>query len=275
MSSASGPPRKRARPAPALVADDGGLGGLYDFLPAPDPKKDQEAKSAAENRTKKRSKLPEEDKTRVIFLDIDGVLLAAGSVETIFIDGVALPVRDKMALSDFSSTALANVRKIIERTGAGVVLSSEWRRTESMRNSIGGILRDAEIPPLRDITPILQPRPDLNPKNVDQAIIWAERRAREITKFLKEHKDITSWVALDDLDFNWADSVRQVGTNVMKCHSVVTNAQKCLLDEDAEKAVHILLEPPNLSEMDILRAQDEAVRATNEALASTKDGKLM
>ncbi|CAK0849209.1 unnamed protein product [Prorocentrum cordatum] len=84
--------RKAAPPAATPPADDGGLGGLYDFLPPPDPEKDEKAK--AEAKKKELPPLPPEDKSRVVFLDIDGVLLPAGSVETITIDGVQLPVRE-------------------------------------------------------------------------------------------------------------------------------------------------------------------------------------
>merc|ERR1719356_1408883 len=113
--------RKKAEPAP-----EASLGGLYDFLPPPDPERDAAAKAKAAK--KERPKLPPEDRSRVIFLDIDGVLLPAGSVETIFIDGVALPIRERMTENDFSAAALENLRKIVVKTGASVVLSSEWRR---------------------------------------------------------------------------------------------------------------------------------------------------
>jgi len=265
MSSSSAASRKRPRSTPPPVPDDPfAPGGLYDFLPPPDPEKDAAAKVAAEQKTRKRAQLPEEDRTKVIFLDIDGVLLAAGSVETIFIDGVALPVRSHMSEGDFSASALGALRKIVEKTGASVVLSSEWRRTESMRESIRGILKGQEMPPFRDYNPVFQPRPDL--KDHDKAIQWCERRAREIGQFLKNNKEVASWVALDDLDFYWADSVRAVGTPVIKCRSVLTNAQHCLTEEDAEKAVQILENPPNPTEEEIEIAQAEAVRFTRNAL---------
>ena len=61
-----------------------------------------------------------------------------------------------------------------------------------------------------------------------EAIIWAERRAREIGSWLKQHKEVKvyikkferclfeAWVAIDDIDFSWADSVKVVGTPLMK-----------------------------------------------------------
>merc|ERR1712224_1146763 len=142
------------------------------------------------------------------------------------IDGAAVPIRARLSDSDFSAKALDNLRNIIQQTGAAIVLSSEWRRTEAMKDSIGIALRTRGMPQLWDATPILKPRPEL--LKGDMAIVWCERRAREIGQWLKQHPDVTSWVALDDLDFDWADSVRAAGSPQMKCHSVLTNATRCL-----------------------------------------------
>lgn len=259
---ASEPSRKRPRPAPAEEADNGG--GLYDFLPPPDPEKDKAAKLLSESRAL--PALPPEDPSRVIFLDIDGVLVPAGSMEMIFIDGASLPVRSRCTDSDFSAAALGSLRTIVQQTGAGIVLSSEWRRTEEMRDSVGVSLRTRGLPQLRDFTAIHTPKAEL--LKGDPAIAWCERRAREIGTWLKQHKEVTAWVALDDLDFNWADSVREAGTPVMKCHSVLTNAKSCLTEDDAREAVRLLLNPPSLSDAEVAAHLEEAVRATKTQLGS-------
>ncbi|CAK0849795.1 unnamed protein product [Prorocentrum cordatum] len=88
---------------------------------------DAAAKDAAEKAAFSRPKLPPEDRSRVIFLDVDGVLLPSGSVDTIVVDGVALPTRDHVRESDFAISALGNLRSIVQQTGASIVLSSEWR----------------------------------------------------------------------------------------------------------------------------------------------------
>lgn len=245
------------------------MGGLYDFLPPPDPERDAAAKAAAAKRAK--PALPPEDRTKVVFLDVDGVVLPAGSVETIIVDGVALPVRERMSQEDFSASALDNLRTIVEKTGATIVLSSEWRRTEPMRNSIGVGLRSRNIPQLRGWTKVFKPRPELckPDQGTDMAIAWCERRAREIGDWLKGHPEVTAWVALDDLDFNWADSVRAVGTPLMKCRSVLTHPKYCLTEENAAEAVRILTNPPNPTEAEVEIAMAEARRLTEEALASS------
>lgn len=253
--------RKRPPPLPQLPPEEL---GLYDDLPPPDPERD--AAATAKAAKKERPKLPPEDRSKVIFLDIDGVLLPAGSVETIFIEGVALPVRERIGENDFSAAALENVRRIIERTGASLVLSSEWRRTTSMKDSIGMVLRGRGCPQLRDATLVLKGRPDL--EKYDQAIIWCERRAREIGGWLKQHPEVTDFVAIDDLDFNWADSVRITGTPQMKCRSVKTNPIHCLTEEGVEEAVRILQHTPTLTEEESAAASAEAVRLTHEALVA-------
>lgn len=259
--------RKRPRPS---ADTGGGGGGLYDFLPPPDPERDAAAKVAAEKRA--RPKLPEEDRNRVIFLDIDGVLLPQGSVETIIVDGVALPVRQRMAESDFSAAALGNLRNIIQRTGATIVLSSEWRRTEAMKDSIGMAFRQRDLPQLRDSTLIFKVRDELQKE--DAAISWCERRAREISAWLKGHPEVASWVIIDDLDFNWADSVRIAGTQLMKPRSVLTNPKMCITEEDAAEAVRIILNPPQLTEEEVAASIAESVRLTREQLLKAGEGGL-
>lgn len=236
------PAKKKQKAAPAPADDDGGLGGLYDFLPPPDPQKDEKAKVSAAANHKTRPKLPPADSSRVIFLDVDGVLLASGAVDTIVVDGVALPAKNRVQEGDFSAQALGSLRSIVQQTGAVIVLSSEWRRTEELRSSISAVLRSQDIPTFKDWTPIFQPRPEIQKVNAIYA--WCERRAREIGKWLKDHPDVNAWVALDDLDFEWADSVRQAGTPWMKIRSVHTNDKICLTEDDATEAVRLLQYPP-------------------------------
>jgi hypothetical protein len=240
------------------------LGGLYDFLPPPDPEKEAAAK--AEAAKKELPKLPEEDKTRVIFLDIDGVLLPAGSVETIFIDGAALPIRAHLVDRDFSPAAMTALRSIVQQTGASIVLSSEWRRTDSMKDSIGMGLRTHGLRQLRGSTAIFKPRPDLLDR--DPGIIWCERRAREIGAWLKQNPEVKAWVALDDLDFNWADCHREAGTPLIKYRSVLTDPHQCLTAANATEAVRLLLNPPTFSEEEAAVAVEQARYATQVALAA-------
>lgn len=267
------PRRKKPRSAPqAVIEDNSGdsLGGLYDFLPPPDPTKDAAAKAAATKNHLARPKLPPEERTRVIFLDVDGVLLPTGAVETIVVDGVPIPMRDKVSESDFAICALGNLRSIVQQTGAIIVLSSEWRRTQALQASIGAVLRSQDIPVFKDCTPIFHPKPELQESS--PIIAWCERRAREIGKWLKDHPHVTSWVALDDLDFTWADNVRSAGTPWMKIRSVHTNDKMCITEENAAEAVRILLNPPpEPKSVPKSRGLDRSSERASSALCSTED----
>lgn len=245
----------------------GGGGGLYDFLPPPDPEKDAAAKAAAETKKPQRSKLPPPDNTKVIFLDVDGVLLAQGSIDMITVEGVTLPMRQAKE-SDFSAAALGNLRSIVEETGAVIVLSSEWRRREELKNDIGAVLRHYDCPQVVDVTPIFTPKPDLQKANPVWA--WCERRAREIGHWLKGHPEVTAWVALDDLDFQMADDVRAAGTPWMKYRSVCTNPVKCMSSTDASEAVEILRNPPPEPKVIKTRVED-LTDAPSSLLVSTED----
>lgn len=244
--------RKRARkghaaapPRPGPAADagpDSDLGGLYDFLPPPDPVKDAQAQVEADKKLFARPKLPAMEPNRVIFLDVDGVLLPVGAVETVVVDGVPVPIKDTVSESDFSSAALGNLRSIVQQTGATIVLSSEWRRTDKLRSSINAVLKSQDLLGLRDATVIFSPKLEIARR--DPILAWCERRAREIGQWLKDHPEVTAWVAIDDLDFAWADAVRSVGTPWIKYRSVRTHDKRCITDDDAALAVSILLDPP-------------------------------
>eukprot|EP00933_Yihiella_yeosuensis_P040234 TRINITY_DN3448_c0_g1_i1.p1 TRINITY_DN3448_c0_g1~~TRINITY_DN3448_c0_g1_i1.p1 ORF type:complete len:272 (-),score=54.52 TRINITY_DN3448_c0_g1_i1:166-981(-) len=265
---------KRPRTEPETIADDdGGLGGLYDFLPPPDPVKDEESKAKARKleSEKQKPKLPPPDPSKVIFLDVDGVLLPSGNMEMIFIDGVALPIRAARE-ADFSRGALDHLRTIVEKTGAVIVLSSEWRRKQEMRDNLNSTLKAKEIPLLTDYTPIFFPREDLVKQRLDTAIVWAERRAREIGNWLKSHKEVKAWVAIDDIDFSWADGQKTVGTPLIKHRSVHTNPKHCITEKDATQAIQILLNPP------VILPEEEADHIalarfnTEEALSKIRAG---
>lgn len=239
-------------------------------MPPPDPAKDAAAKAAADKNQFARPKLPPENRDRVIFLDVDGVLLPTGSIDTIVVDGIALPVRDTVQESDFSIAALGNLRSIVLQTGATIVLSSEWRRTDKLRSSIQAVLKSQDIcSHFRDATPIFHPKPELAAHH--PILAWVERRAREIGKWLKDNPDVSAWVALDDLDFENADKVRYAGTPFIKYRSVCTDDKKCITEDDAKEAVRILLNPPPEPRPKRMREVEVMEDSTPAFFCSTED----
>merc|ERR1712046_309106 len=120
----------------AKTAGDDLLASLYGGLPDADPENDKQFNERAKEKETWRGyrfpPLPEKDPSRVIFLDIDGVLrpLTAGGFRAMMVDG-EWALRAETA--DFIAAAMLALRHIVEKTGAIIVLSSEWRRDEPMR----------------------------------------------------------------------------------------------------------------------------------------------
>jgi len=155
---------------------------------------------------------PREPKV-VIFLDIDGVLRSvhgrtgfAQNVRTMEVDGrrVALigdgdSSNDNFAGIDFWPQAMHALRLVVQKTRAGVVLSSDWRKQEQLVEGVNNQLAEYGMPKLYGTTP------DLDMKNV-AGVVKAlhanvrEKRAKEIRKWLRQHPNIERWVAIDDMD---------------------------------------------------------------------------
>ncbi len=113
---------------------------------------------------------------RVIFLDFDGVV-------------VCLPVEyDKTSqgrkVHALNREAVSQLNRIVERTGAVVVVSSTWRIGRPMTHLRGYLQRAGFVGKVVGVTPIDH---DLE-------------RGDEIAMWLREHPQVESYVALDDDD---------------------------------------------------------------------------
>lgn len=214
---------------------------LYEGLPAPDPEKDAVAAKLAElaNRDKDVPQLVyKEDRSKIIFLDIDGVLRplygAGFQISSIMMDGENVPIVD--GDTEFLPSAMTALRIILEQTGAAIVLSSEWRRHPTLRDGVAMNLRRKGLPPFIDETPPFERSLTGNPLRS-----FAIRRAREIGAWLRGHPEVKQWVVLDDIDLTMADEERQTGQPLMAPRFVLTEKSDCLTKQDAALAVSILL----------------------------------
>ena len=112
---------------------------------------------------------------KIIFLDIDGVL------------NVIPQGRDKYG-GIFHQHFVDNLRRIIDETGAKIVISSSWRSDgiETMRN----MWKDRNLPgEVVDVTPHLRSK------------LWEKEdlgRGDEIQWWLDRHPEITGYVIVDD-----------------------------------------------------------------------------
>lgn len=221
--------------------EDDLLESLYGGLPEADPEKDKAFKEKIEKEKESKSwhklpKLPAEDMSKAVFLDVDGVLrpLTAGGFRAMMVDGEwAL----KSETADFISGAMLALRHIILETGAIIVLSSEWRRDAPMREGVDSILKDYEMPVCASWTPTDLQR-DMGTENPFQA--FTERRAREISMWVQKNPQVRQWVVLDDINMADADAERKPGTLRMTERIVQTHRKIGLTMENAKAAVQIL-----------------------------------
>jgi len=232
--------RSRAEAAKKAKKTEVNLDDLYGGLPPPDPAKDQAMAQRLKEKENWRSHrfptLPAEDPSKVVFLDVDGVLrpLTAGGFRAMMVDG-EWALRAETA--DFISSSLLALRYIIEQTGAILVLSSEWRRDLPMREGVDNILMEYEMRPCATWTPTDLQR-DMGTDNPFKA--FTERRARDISQWLSVNPHVRQWVVIDDINMAAADEDRKPGTLLMAPRIVQTHRKIGLTLEQAKAAVKIL-----------------------------------
>merc|ERR1712107_472364 len=130
------------------------------------------------------SRIASEAPTRIIFLDIDGVLHHRD----------AAPFRHDAAEGEpdgcFLPDCLDRLRRIIDATGAMIVLSSSWRQP-SLIGEARTRLAERSLA-IYDVTPILEER----------GAMTASGRSEEINAWLHQNSDLAAaaFIALDDLD---------------------------------------------------------------------------
>lgn len=189
-----------------------------------------------EKDNKNMSTLPPEDRSKVLFLDVDGVLrpARAGGFDIQAVDGDAVQNVDT---SDFFPSAVKALRHIIERTSAKIVLSSEWRRSDALCNALSDVFVKNKVRAWSSKTV-----GTLNLESgADPVRSFAERRAREITNWLQEHeREVSGWVVLDDINLGVADEARKAQAKPMQPHLVQTWPLCGLTMGNAKTAVRIL-----------------------------------
>jgi len=236
--------KQQAERAAAKAAKEAAaaVDSLYANMPQPNLESEavsNEARmkeAAVREKASNLSNLPPEDKSKVLFLDVDGVLrpARAGGFDILSVDGDAAA---RVDTSDFFPSALKALRHILERTGAVVVLSSEWRRSEALCATLTEIFEKNGMRAWASATTTsleLEPGPD-------PVRSFAERRAREVTKWLGEHEgDVSGWVVLDDINLAIADEARKASTKCMGPRLVQTWPLCGLTMGNAKTAVRIL-----------------------------------
>lgn len=167
---------------------------------------------------------------KVVFLDIDGVLNSEASL---------------MEDESLEEALILNLKELVEKTGAEIVLSSSWRtmfnplrrlmdRLAKVGLYLYGLTPEgvswewAEKHNLKPSTRYRDTYTNWEGKKID---ITSDRGA-EIFKWLFDHKEIESFVILDDEEFDIK--------NYFPDKLIKTSYKTGLTQEDVKKAIKIL-----------------------------------
>eukprot|EP00913_Durusdinium_trenchii_P034941 g32684.t1 len=167
---------------------------LYADMPQPDADTaaatEAALKAAGERGPQIDLALPPEERGKVVFLDVDGYSKA------------------KPDTSDFFPAALKALRYIMERSSPRIVLCSEWRRSETLLKALEEIFYKNRLRLWSDVTSI-----DFKlEKGSDALRCFAERRAKEISEWLRQHEgEISGWAVLDDINLSMTDEAKRAG----------------------------------------------------------------
>jgi hypothetical protein len=145
---------------------------------------------------------------KVIFLDHDGVICLSSNwggrfKKKGFDSNPETPLDIRM--DSFDGKAVKVLNSIIEETGCELVISSDWKRHGTLEQMIAMYETRGIKPPI-DYTPNLK---DFD-ENADGLLKWRNQydtiRVHEINEYLKNHPEVTNWVAVDDMDLSALDN---------------------------------------------------------------------
>lgn len=149
---------------------------------------------------------------KVIFLDNDGVICLANNWGSRYkkqdkwggrklsMTPSEMPIEYRF--DNFDKKAIKILNEILEQTGAEIVVSSDWRFHASLDELGEYYLSQGIIKPPIATTHIFK---DLFPREWSGLRFRAElelERSMEINHWVVNHPEITSWVAIDDLDMS-------------------------------------------------------------------------
>ena len=147
---------------------------------------------------------------KTIFLDHDGVICLStewggrfkkqtkvGRKLSQSIDSLPVDAR----FDNFNKKAIGVLNEILEKTGAEIVVSSDWKRFATVEE-LGEYYENQGI-----VKKPIAFTPDLNTCTVQgEVFIWSRKwdleqtRSIEIKQYLHDHPEITHWVSIDDLN---------------------------------------------------------------------------
>jgi len=145
---------------------------------------------------------------KVFFLDHDGVICLSNNWggrhkkqrKNGFtkINDLEMPVQFRF--DDFDKKAVKILNEIIEKTGCEIVVSSDWKRWANVEEMGEYYLMQGIIKKPISFTK------NLSEIDVPSDFAWSsyyeleQTRSLEIKEYLKDHPEVTNWVAVDDLN---------------------------------------------------------------------------
>ena len=148
---------------------------------------------------------------KVLFLDHDGVICLAsewggrhkkqrkaGRKLSQSIESLSVDVR----FDNFNKKAIAILNEILEKTGAEIVVSSDWKRWANVEEMGEYYEQQGIIKKPIAFTKKVGECTNYNPHTFQWSPKWMleQERSLEINQFLIDHPEITHWVAIDDLN---------------------------------------------------------------------------
>lgn len=156
-------------------------------------------------------------RTKILFLDVDGVLH---------------PVHCK---EEFIQPCVFQLCRIIQATGADIVLSTAWRLVPMAKKFLEAQMTTWGLHAPIDVTPQFS---EVSAEGLLFKLCGVRGTVRpgEIKSWLETNEDLVDfphWVAIDDIDM----------TAELDPHMVKTNKRVGLSQEDADRAIRILNSP--------------------------------
>lgn len=170
--------------------------------------------------------------SKYLFLDIDGVL----NHDEWFVSEHYRKHQENWKKSMFDPECVARVNKILEATGARLVVSSSWRSMSDLKEIFEGV----GLPTDFDITPHADAIYSREEYAYDSPVFW---RGSEIKYFLERHP-ADNYVILDDdsdmLPHQIKHFIRTCGDKIHTAHLYINNEGSGLTEKVMNKAIDIL-----------------------------------
>ena len=162
---------------------------------------------------------------KIMFLDIDGVL----NTKWWYTQMDRNCPRDQYGYA-FDPKAVANLKRIVEETGADIVISSSWKSFGF--SELEEMWTDRGLPgKLIGVTPNSVSDKLLLDADIDSIELF-HIRGEEIKEWLTKHgKNVSNYAIIDDMDNMLPEQ---------QSHFVHTNPEVGITEEDAEKAIAII-----------------------------------